>query len=130
MAEVPETWNLGVQKEKIGVMCSLTLSLGIYDVRSKAVVSKPVVHSAAVSCIVINDTEGYFITGSVDGEIKVWDLSTVTELTSIQGKHTRARLFRADEGVMDMMVDASGCLYSCGADGTVKVHSLDLPTIN
>ncbi|XP_019849574.1 PREDICTED: dmX-like protein 2 isoform X3 [Amphimedon queenslandica] len=101
----------------------------IYDVRSKAVVSKPVVHSAAVSCIVINDSDGYFITGSADGEIKVWDLSTVAELTSIQGKHTRARLFRADEGVMDMMVDSSGCLYSCGADGTVKVHSLDLPSI-
>lgn len=30
-----------------------------------------VVHSAAVTRIVLNDAEGYFITGSQDGEIKV-----------------------------------------------------------
>ncbi len=30
-----------------------------------------VVHSAAITRIVLNDAEGYFITGSQDGEIKV-----------------------------------------------------------
>jgi WD40 repeat protein len=98
----------------------------IYDVRSQSVVSKPVVHSAAISCIVINDSEGYFITGSTDGEIKIWDTSTISELMSIKGRHARSRLFRPDEGVMDMTIDSKGCLYSCGADGTVKVHSLEL----
>ena len=92
-------------------------------------VSNPVVHSAAISCIVINDSDGYFITGSADGEIRVWDTLTVSEVTSVQGRHTRSRLFRSDEGVMDMVVDSNGCLYSCGADGTVKVHTLDL-TLN
>ena len=31
-----------------------------------------IVHSAAVTRIVLNDAEGYFITGSQDGEIKVY----------------------------------------------------------
>ena len=54
----------------------------------------------------------------------------MTELTSILGSHSRSRLFRPDGGVMDMVVDSEGCLYSCGSDGTVKVHSLDLPVFS
>ncbi len=52
---------------------------------------------------------------------------TVTEITAIAGRHYKSRLFRAESGVMDMVVDQFGCLYSCGADGTVKVHTLELP---
>ena len=43
----------------------------IFDMRQHRIVSNLTVHSAAVTRIVLNDTEGYFITGSQDGEIKV-----------------------------------------------------------
>ena len=62
--------------------------------------------------------------------LKVWDLFTVTELTSIAGKHTRSRLFRSEGGVTDMVVDLDNMLYSCGYDGTVRVHTLNLPNIS
>ena len=33
--------------------------------------SKLTAHSSAVTCIVLNDTDGYFLTGSSEGDIKV-----------------------------------------------------------
>ena len=56
----------------------------------------------------------------------MWDLFTVHELSSFAGKHARSRLFRSEGGVLDMVLDPSGWLYSCGADGTVKVNKLDM----
>ena len=57
----------------------------------------------------------------------MFDLATVNELVSLSGRHTKSRFFRSESGVLDMVVDPEGCLYSCGFDGTVKVHSIDLP---
>ena len=48
-----------------------TSKQAIIDVRQKAVVSKLTAHSSAVTCIVLNDTDGYFLTGSSEGDIKV-----------------------------------------------------------
>ena len=45
--------------------------VGVYDLRQHVPVSKPILHSAAITSIVLNDTEGYFVTGYADGEIKV-----------------------------------------------------------
>ena len=47
------------------------MCVGVYDLRQHAPVSKPILHSAAITSIVLNDTEGYFVTGYADGEIKV-----------------------------------------------------------
>ena len=57
---------------------------------------------------------------------QVWDLLTIHELFSFTGKHARTRLFRPEGGVLDMVLDPSGWLYSCGADGTVKVLKLNM----
>ena len=47
------------------------MCVGVYDLWQHAPVSKPILHSAAITSIVLNDTEGYFVTGYADGEIKV-----------------------------------------------------------
>lgn len=55
----------------VGVFLDTVPYIGVYDLRQHAPVSKPILHSAGITSIVLNDTEGYFVTGYADGEIKV-----------------------------------------------------------
>ena len=48
-----------------------TLFEGIFDVRQHALLQSLPVHSGAINSIVVNDVDGYFITGSSEGDIKV-----------------------------------------------------------
>ena len=43
----------------------------IFDVRQNALIQCLPVHSAAITCMMVNDVEGYLVTGSSEGEIKV-----------------------------------------------------------
>ena len=44
---------------------------GVFDIRQNALLQSITVHTGAVNCIVVNDVDGYFVTGSSDGDIKV-----------------------------------------------------------
>ena len=43
----------------------------VFDVRQFALLQCLPLHSSAVTCITVNDVEGYVVTGSADGDIKV-----------------------------------------------------------
>ena len=43
----------------------------IIDLRIQKIVTRVAAHTTAVNSIVINDTDGYFVSGSADGDIKV-----------------------------------------------------------
>ena len=46
-------------------------------------------------------------------------------LYSFPGEHTKSSLFRnIGMGVSHLVIDASGRLYSCGADGSLKMRQL------
>jgi DmX-like protein len=104
-------------------------------------------HSSAIKCLVIDPNEEYFVTGSADGDIKVrkrkknskkfdltkilnfssfdkvWGLTVHTSLYSFPAEHPRSSIFKT-QGVTQLHIDPHGRLFSCGADGTMKVRQL------
>ncbi|XP_077318349.1 dmX-like protein 1 isoform X1 [Lithobates pipiens] len=82
-------------------------------------------HDSAVKAIAIDATEEYFITGSAEGNIKVWSLTNFTLLHTFLNEHARQSLFRnIGTGVMQIETGPANYIFSCGADGTVKMRTL------
>lgn len=88
----------------------------------------------------MNSHETLFCTGSADGDIKVWDLNSHRIVHTYQGEHARHGLFKnISQGVAQVTTQISGYsqfrfvlqvslndgnLYSCGADGSMKMRKL------
>ncbi|XP_061874967.1 dmX-like protein 1 isoform X5 [Colius striatus] len=82
-------------------------------------------HDSPVKAIAVDPTEEYFVTGSAEGNIKVWSLSTFNLLQTFINEHTRQSLFRnIGTGVMQIETGPANHIFSCGADGTVKMRIL------
>lgn len=55
----------------------------------------------------------------------MWGLTVHTALYSFPGEHARSSFFKhIGQGVTQLQVDANGRLFSCGADGSMKVRQL------
>ncbi|KAM9368029.1 dmX-like protein 1 [Phaethornis superciliosus] len=82
-------------------------------------------HDSPVKAIAVDPTEEYFVTGSAEGNIKVWSLSTFSLLHTFFNEHARQSLFRnIGTGVMQIETGPANHIFSCGADGTVKMRIL------
>uniref|UniRef100_A0A8D0G2K2 DmX-like protein 1 n=1 Tax=Sphenodon punctatus TaxID=8508 RepID=A0A8D0G2K2_SPHPU len=82
-------------------------------------------HDSAVKAIAVDPTEEYFVTGSAEGNIKVWSLSTFSLLHTFLNEHARQSIFRnIGTGVMQIEAGPANHIFSCGADGTVKMRIL------
>lgn len=82
-------------------------------------------HDNPIKCLAIDPHEEHFVTGSADGDIKVWGLTVHTPLYSFPGEHARSSFFKhIGQGVIQLQVDGHGHLFSCGADGSMKVRQL------
>ncbi|KAM4710002.1 dmX-like protein 1 isoform 2-T2 [Discoglossus pictus] len=82
-------------------------------------------HDSAVKAIAIDATEECFITGSAEGNIKIWSLSTFSLLHTFINEHARQSIFRnIGTGVMQIETGPANHIFSCGADGTVKMRVL------
>ena len=82
-------------------------------------------HDSAIRAIALDPTEEYFVTGSAEGDVKVWGLSVHNLLLSLPEEHKKQTFFRnSSNGVMQLDVDANNRLFSCGADGFFKIRSL------
>ncbi|XP_069818776.1 dmX-like protein 1 isoform X1 [Dendropsophus ebraccatus] len=82
-------------------------------------------HDSAVKAIAIDTTEEYFITGSAEGNIKVWSLTALTLMHTFLNEHARQSIFRnIGTGVMQIETGPANHIFSCGADGTVKMRIL------
>merc|ERR1711953_610822 len=78
----------------------------------------------AVKCIAMDSNETMGVTGSADGDIKVWDLTSQRAIQSYPQEHSRHGLFKnISQGVAQVGLD-DGTLYSCGADGSMKMRRL------
>ena len=53
----------------------------IFDIRQNALIQYLTVHSSAITCMVVNDVEGYLVTGSSEGDIKVSACVCVCEVS-------------------------------------------------
>ena len=98
----------------------------VFDMRQRLEKHKIQAHDSAVKCLAIDPGEEIFASGSADGDIKVWSLTLgCILLHSFPGEHSRSTLFRnIGMGVSHLQIDASGRLYSCGADGSLKLRQL------
>uniref|UniRef100_A0A674B9K8 Dmx like 1 n=1 Tax=Salmo trutta TaxID=8032 RepID=A0A674B9K8_SALTR len=82
-------------------------------------------HDSPVKALAVDPTEGSFISGSAEGNIKVWSLSTQCLLHQFPNEHARQSLFRnLGTGVMQIEVGPANHIFSCGADGTMKMRIL------
>ncbi|XP_062399694.1 dmX-like protein 1 isoform X3 [Sardina pilchardus] len=82
-------------------------------------------HDSPVKALAVEPTEACFISGSAEGNIKVWSLLTQTLLHSFPNEHARQSLFRnLGTGVMQIEAAPSNQVFSCGADGTMKLRVL------
>ncbi|NWU93298.1 DMXL1 protein, partial [Upupa epops] len=97
----------------------------IIDLRQKQQQQLLQSHDSSVKAIAVDPTEEYFVTGSAEGNIKVWSLSTFSLLHTFINEHARQSLFRnIGTGVMQIETGPANHIFSCGADGTVKMRIL------
>nr|CAI5817941.1 unnamed protein product [Callosobruchus analis] len=97
----------------------------LIDVRAKAIRHKFTAHESAVKCIAIDPHEDYFATGSADGDIKIWGVTVPNVLLSLPAEHARSSFFKnIGQGVTQLHIDSHNRLFSCGADGSMKVRQL------
>ncbi|OXB83639.1 UNVERIFIED_CONTAM: hypothetical protein H355_015287 [Colinus virginianus] len=97
----------------------------IIDLRQKQQQQLLQSHDSQVKAIAVDPTEEYFVTGSAEGNIKVWSLSTFNLLHTFINEHARQSLFRnIGTGVMQIETGPANHIFSCGADGTVKMRIL------
>ncbi|KAJ8919060.1 hypothetical protein NQ315_016967 [Exocentrus adspersus] len=97
----------------------------LIDVRSKSIRHKFTAHENAVKCIAIDPHEDYFATGSADGDIKIWGVAVPNVLLSLPAEHARSSFFKnIGQGVTQLHIDSHSRLFSCGADGSMKVRQL------
>lgn len=97
----------------------------IIDLRQKQQQQLLQSHDSQVKAIAVDPTEEYFVTGSAEGNIKVWSLSTFNLLHTFINEHSRQSLFRnIGTGVMQIETGPANHIFSCGADGTVKMRIL------
>uniref|UniRef100_A0A3Q1EFY6 Dmx like 1 n=1 Tax=Acanthochromis polyacanthus TaxID=80966 RepID=A0A3Q1EFY6_9TELE len=82
-------------------------------------------HDSPVKALAVDPTEDCFISGSAEGNIKVWSLATQCLLYTFTNEHARQSLFRnLGTGVMQLEVGPANHIFSCGADGTMKMRIL------
>ncbi|XP_062554540.1 dmX-like protein 2 isoform X3 [Armigeres subalbatus] len=97
----------------------------IFDVRQRVLRHRFQAHENPIKCLAIDPHEEHFVTGSADGDIKVWGLTVHTLLYSFMGEHARSSFFKhIGQGVTQLQIDQAGRLFSCGADGSMKVRLL------
>ncbi|MGH0182408.1 UNVERIFIED_CONTAM: hypothetical protein FKN15_021343, partial [Acipenser sinensis] len=82
-------------------------------------------HDSPVKAVAVDTTEEYFITGSAEGSMKVWSLSTHSLIHTFINEHARQSIFRnIGTGVMQIEAGLANHIFSCGADGTMKMRIL------
>lgn len=105
-------------------------SMSVVDIRTKKCVAELPAHSDEVTCLALEMPRGRaLVSGSTNGEIKLWDSRTLLQLDVIAEAHTPTRHYWSGNGIGGLvgsygtqglaLTDRS--LISCGGDGVVKV---------
>ncbi|XP_011309847.1 dmX-like protein 2 isoform X2 [Fopius arisanus] len=99
--------------------------VNIFDVRQRQQRHRFQAHESAIKCLALDPHEEFFVSGAGDGDIKVWGLTVHSLLYSFPAEHPRSSFFKnIGQGVTQLHVDSAGRLFSCGADGSMKVRQL------
>ncbi|XP_066592575.1 dmX-like protein 2 [Prorops nasuta] len=99
--------------------------INIFDVRQRQQRHRFQAHESAIKCLALDPHEEFFVSGAGDGDIKVWGLTVHSLLYTFPSEHPRSSFFKnIGQGVTQLHVDSAGRLFSCGADGSMKVRQL------
>uniref|UniRef100_A0A8C5PLG4 Dmx like 2 n=1 Tax=Leptobrachium leishanense TaxID=445787 RepID=A0A8C5PLG4_9ANUR len=97
----------------------------IFDIRQRQMLHTFQAHDSAVKALALDTSEDYFVTGSAEGNMKVWKLTGHGLIHSFKNEHAKQSIFRnIGAGVMQIEVGENKRIFSCGADGTLKMRML------
>ncbi|MGH0142219.1 UNVERIFIED_CONTAM: hypothetical protein FKN15_038350 [Acipenser sinensis] len=97
----------------------------IFDIRQRQLLHTFQAHDSAVKALAMDSTEDYFITGSAEGNMKVWRLTGHGLIYSFTNEHAKQSIFRnIGAGVVKIETGPGNRIFTCGADGTLKMRVL------
>ncbi|XP_028679377.1 dmX-like protein 2 isoform X1 [Erpetoichthys calabaricus] len=97
----------------------------IFDIRQRQLLHTFQAHDSAIKALAMDAMEDYFVTGSAEGNVKVWKLTGHGLLHSFSTEHAKQSIFRnIGAGVMKIETCPGNRIFTCGADGTLKMRVL------
>ncbi|XP_051512650.1 dmX-like protein 2 isoform X3 [Myxocyprinus asiaticus] len=97
----------------------------IFDIRQRQLLHTFQAHDSAIKAMAMDPTEDFFVTGSAEGNMKVWKLAGHGLMHSFSTEHAKQSIFRnIGAGVMKIETCPGNRIFTCGADGTLKMRVL------
>ncbi|XP_052387583.1 dmX-like protein 2 isoform X5 [Carassius gibelio] len=97
----------------------------IFDIRQRQLLHTFQAHDSAIKALAMDSTEDFFVTGSAEGNMKVWKLAGHGLMHSFSTEHAKQSIFRnIGAGVMKIETCPGNRIFTCGADGTLKMRVL------
>lgn len=81
-------------------------------------------HSAAVTCLALSPDHTFFVSGSLDGTLKVWDTARLEKNVTSKSRATYSAQKGSITGVI--AIEGSHCVASTATDGSLHVWRIDL----
>lgn len=105
--------------------------VSIFDIKQRQLLHTFQAHDCLIKTIAIDPVEQFFVTGTIDGDLKVWDLATLKMVESFSREHSRGTvsLRHVSPGVQCIKILEGNQMFSCGGDGSVKWRVLKLNDI-
>jgi len=112
-------------KHQVLISSGKTGDICLFDMRHRHLRHTFQAHDSSIRCMALDPAEEFFVTGSADGDIKVWSLGVHNLAYSFPGEHAKNSIFRnMGSGVTHLHMSINSHLFSCGADGSMKVRQL------
>ncbi|XP_076849811.1 dmX-like protein 2 isoform X3 [Brachyhypopomus gauderio] len=97
----------------------------IFDIRQRQLLHTFQAHDSTIKALTLDANEDFFITGSAEGNVKVWNLQGHCLMHSFSNEHAKQSIFRnIGAGVMKIETHPGNRIFTCGADGTLKMRVL------
>ncbi|KAF7662202.1 hypothetical protein LDENG_00243090 [Lucifuga dentata] len=97
----------------------------VFDIRQRQLLHTFQAHDSAIKALALDAYEDFFVTGSAEGNMKVWKLAGHGLMHSFSSEHAKQSIFRnIGAGVMQVETRPSNRIFTCGADGTLKMRVL------
>ncbi|XP_037647237.1 dmX-like protein 2 isoform X10 [Sebastes umbrosus] len=95
----------------------------VFDIRQRQLLHTFQAHDSAIKALALDAFEDFFVTGSAEGNMKVWKLTGHGLMHSFSTEHAKQSIFRnIGAGVMQVETRPGNRIFTCGADGTLKMR--------
>ena len=81
-------------------------------------------HTAAITCLALSPDHAFFVSGSQDGTLKVWDTARLEKNVTSKSRATYSAHKGAITGVI--AIEASHCVASTATDGSLHVWRVEM----